>query len=253
MCTGIEGQACPAESSTEGTPCRQGSGDLCDPDDTCSGGICAAVIEDAGTICRPGSGDLCDPDEACTGIEGQACPADIVSSSSTVCREGSGNTCDPDETCSGNPAEACPDDVVEPAGAPCACSIGAGVCDENQACNVEISIDIKPGSDPNSINPKSMGLVPVAILGSDTLDVLDVDYSKVEFELVPQTGGAIPIHMGLEDVNDDGFIDLVLLYIQKETGVSKGDVEACLSGETFDGQPFLGCDAIKTESNKNKP
>jgi len=87
-----------------------------------------------------------------------------------------------------------------------------------------------------------MGLVPVAILGSDTFDVLDVDYANVEFG----TGGAIPIHMGLEDVNDDGFIDLVLLYIQKETGIAKGDVEACLSGDTLEDQPFIGCDTVKT-------
>ncbi len=90
-----------------------------------------------------------------------------------------------------------------------------------------------------------MGLVPVAILGSDTFDVSIVDYANVEFGL----SGAKPVHMSLEDVNDDGFIDLVLLYVQKETGIVKGDDEACLSGETFDGQPFSGCDAIKTPGN----
>ena len=87
-----------------------------------------------------------------------------------------------------------------------------------------------------------MGLIPVAILGSDTFDVLDVDYANVVFG----TGGALPIHMGLEDVNDDGFIDLVLLYIQKETGIVKGDTEACVTGELLDGTPFEACDAIKT-------
>jgi len=38
-----------------------------------------------------------------------------------------------------------------------------------------IDIDIKPGSDPNSINSKSMGLVPVAILSSANFDAPSVD------------------------------------------------------------------------------
>ncbi|GAG49200.1 unnamed protein product, partial [marine sediment metagenome] len=33
---------------------------------------------------------------------------------------------------------------------------------------IEVAIDIKPGSDPNPINPMSKGVIPVAILGSDT-------------------------------------------------------------------------------------
>ena len=36
---------------------------------------------------------------------------------------------------------------------------------------MEIEIDIKPGSDRNSINPMSKGVIPVAILGSDEFDV----------------------------------------------------------------------------------
>jgi len=44
-----------------------------------------------------------------------------------------------------------------------------------------ISIDIKPGSSPNSINLKSKGVVPVAILGTDDFDVSDVDPDTVIF------------------------------------------------------------------------
>jgi hypothetical protein len=46
---------------------------------------------------------------------------------------------------------------------------------------VPVDIDIKPGSDPNSINPKSMGVVPVAILGSDNFDVTEVDVTTLAF------------------------------------------------------------------------
>ena len=109
--------------------------------------------------------------------------------------------------------------------------------------NCVVEIDIKPGSDPNSVNPKSMGLVPVAILGSDTFDVSDVDVTTLAFG----PDGATPVHNGhLEDVNDDGFTDLVTHYKQKETGILKDDTEACLTGETTGGTPIEGCDSIKT-------
>src|SRR5262245_7701913 len=38
---------------------------------------------------------------------------------------------------------------------------------------VEVDVDIKPGSDPNSINPMSQGVIAVAILGSEIFDVAD--------------------------------------------------------------------------------
>lgn len=111
---------------------------------------------------------------------------------------------------------------------------------EEQADIVEI--DIKPGSDPNSINTKSKGLVPVAILGSDTFDVLDVDVTTLAFG----PDGATPVHNGhLEDVNDDGFTDLVTHYKQKETGLASSDTEACITGLLLDATPIDACDLVK--------
>jgi len=111
-------------------------------------------------------------------------------------------------------------------------------------------IDIKPGSDPNSINPRSMGVVPVAILGSDNFDVTEVDATNLEFG----PNSASPVHDftdpdtfadHLEDVNEDGFTDLVSHYNQKETGLSCGDTEATLTGTLLDGTPFDGTDSVR--------
>ena len=104
-----------------------------------------------------------------------------------------------------------------------------------------VDLDIKPGSDPNTINSRSMGLVPVAILGSAEFDVADVDITSVTFG----PGAAVPVHDGhLEDVNDDGLIDLVFHFAQKDTGLSPGDTEADLIGDLLDGTPFCGMDAV---------
>jgi len=115
------------------------------------------------------------------------------------------------------------------------------------ACLKIVDIDIKPGSDPNSINTKSKGVVPVAILGSATFDVTDVDVTTLAFG---PSGTASPTHDPaghLEDVNNDGFIDLVTHYKQKDTGLASGDTSACITGTTTAGIPINGCDSTKVK------
>ncbi|MCX5885947.1 MAG: DUF1566 domain-containing protein [Proteobacteria bacterium] len=73
---------------------------------------------------------------------------------------------------------------------------------------LNVNIDIKPGSFPNSINFKSKGNVPVAILSSPTFDATTVDWDTVEFAGAP----ALPIGGSPEDVNSDGLLDLVLHF-----------------------------------------
>ena len=107
---------------------------------------------------------------------------------------------------------------------------------------VEVSIDIKPGSDPNSINPGSKGVTPVAILTTETFDASTVDPSTVEFG----PNGAAPVHAALEDVDGDADLDLILHFKTQETGIACGDTSASLTGETTGGQAIEGSDAVNT-------
>jgi hypothetical protein len=84
-------------------------------------------------LCRAGSGDICDPEERCTGIKGQGCPANVVANPSTVCRVGSGDSCDPSEFCTAVPLQPCPANVVQPAST--VCRAAAGTCDVAETCS----------------------------------------------------------------------------------------------------------------------
>lgn len=115
---------------------------------------------------------------------------------------------------------------------------------------LQVVIDIKPGSDPNAINPnKSRGLVPVAILTTDVGDgdPLDFDATTVDPSTVEFAGASIVHAAGhIEDVDSDGDLDLVLHFRVQETTIACGDIEAMLTGATFGGQAFAGTDSVKT-------
>jgi hypothetical protein len=126
---------------------------------------------------------------------------------------------------------------------------GAVIGEETITITV-MAIDIKPWSCPNSINPKSNGVVPVAILGSDTFDVTTVDVTTLEFG----PNGATPAHDltdpdvyadHIQDVNGDGWMDLVSHYAQKDTGLAVGMLAAELTGELLDGTVFSAWDSVR--------
>jgi hypothetical protein len=110
---------------------------------------------------------------------------------------------------------------------------------------IEVEVDIKPGSDPNSINLKSKGVIPAAILTTDDFDATTVDPLSVQFG----PDGATEVHGKghIEDVDDDGDTDLVFHFKTQETGIQCGDTEAGLAGETFDGQAVEGFDSVITK------
>ncbi len=95
-------------------------------------------------------------------------------------------------------------------------------------------IDIKPGSCPNPLNVKRLGLLPVAILGSEDFDVSSIDVASIRL------AGVAPIRSSYEDVatpvsdsnececsteGPDGFLDLTLKFETQRIVEAIGEVD----------------------------
>jgi hypothetical protein len=114
---------------------------------------------------------------------------------------------------------------------------------------IYVDIDIKPGSDPNSILCTNEDeVIAVAILTTDDFDATTVDHTTVSFEGASETHvkkktGEPRRHE--EDADDDGDIDLVFHFRLGDTNLSCGSTEGVLTGETFDGLPIEGSDSVR--------
>jgi formylglycine-generating enzyme required for sulfatase activity len=98
----------------------------------------------------------------------------------------------------------------------------------------KVAVDIKPGSCPNPVNTKSSGVLPVAILGSNNLDVTMIDPASIRL------AGVEPLRSGYEDVaapapditdcncietGPDGLLDLTLKFATQAIVEAVGDVD----------------------------
>lgn len=109
---------------------------------------------------------------------------------------------------------------------------------------LQVAVDIKPTSCPNPMNIKSSGVLPVAILGTEDVNVTDIDPTSIEL------AGVSVVRHSYEDIatpaadsNDcncttdgpDGLLDLTLKF--KTQDIVEELVRA--EGELVDGEMFM--------------
>jgi len=111
-----------------------------------------------------------------------------------------------------------------------------------EAAMLAVSIDVRPGSRRNRVNPFARGVVEVALLGAEDFDVTGVDVGSLGFG--PDAAPAL--HPRRHDVNRDGHLDLLTKHRIPQTGIAPGDREACLAGRTLEGTPLAGCDRVES-------
>ena len=137
-----------------------------------------------------------------------------------------------------------------------------------------LDLDIKPGSCPNSFNPKSHGVLPVALVGTVEFDPTEVDLSTLQLSRADGVGGSVAPNEGppgphsvLEDVatpfdgelcdchelEGDGILDLSMKFRTVDVvdalllnDLPAGDlVELVVSGALLDGTAFSASDCIR--------
>ena len=136
-------------------------------------------------------------------------------------------------------------------------------------CVVPVTINIKPGSFPNSINTQDKGVVPVGILTTKAgeygkplaFDATSIDPLSVRFGpracVWADECGAFEAHkrghiedvVELDEKTKDRDKDMVLHFTTLETGITPGMGEACVKGTWLDAaggrHTFFGCDSIR--------
>ena len=113
-------------------------------------------------------------------------------------------------------------------------------------CAVEVDIDIKPGSDPNCFNNDGPGVIPVAVLGSADFDATEIDPASVALEDLAEkmVGKGNKLLTHIEDVNGDGFDDLVAQIQDQDGAFTGGSGTATVTGNLWDGTVFERTDDI---------
>ena len=131
---------------------------------------------------------------------------------------------------------------------------------------IDALIDIKPGSDPNSINLGSNGVLPVAILTTstaageiddfDATSLAELDLTAIEFgDSRIGYGRVNPLRAAIEDVDGDGDLDLILHFsmrdIRDAVALDADSVDAVLTAEF--GGPAAGVDLSGGDSVRMVP
>jgi hypothetical protein len=138
----------------------------------------------------------------------------------------------------------------------------------------EVYADVKPGGCPNSFNRNSNGVLPVAILGTPSFDVSDINLSTVRISravgvqpgVAPHEGPPGPHSTfgdtatpytgpdgGCHELNGDGIVDLNLKFKSSDVtsvlNLNEFDagalVQIKITGELEDGTPFTGYDWLR--------
>lgn len=109
-----------------------------------------------------------------------------------------------------------------------------------------VPMDVKPGSDPSSVNIGKQGTVPFAVLSTPDFQAsTDVVVDSLLFGRTGYEDSVLGCKASTEDVNLDGFGDLVCHADTQATGLQCRDTEMVLTGHLADGTPFESQDTVK--------
>jgi hypothetical protein len=128
---------------------------------------------------------------------------------------------------------------------PYATAYGWGIDNIYYDLDNTVAIDIMPEQYPNYLDLNSKGLVNVAMFGSSSFNIYDVDQSSLLFNgLSVFVISKDKIKCFEDDINSDEYVDLICQFRTHPSAWGINVTEATLTGELLDGSLFEGTDTI---------
>jgi len=106
---------------------------------------------------------------------------------------------------------------------------------------LDVGVQLRRTEDSDTVVPHSLMLIEVILMGSEIVDIAQIDTSRLK--LGPANAAAWKI-VKQQDVNQDGFEDLIVRFRANDTGISLDAEQACLQGEVAE-VPFYSCNVVK--------
>ncbi len=103
-----------------------------------------------------------------------------------------------------------------------------------------VEVDILPDDTNNSFKDGPDAIVVAALMGSTDFDVNTIDTDSLMLGEAAPNGT-----FEVEDINADGFNDLIVTFAWKDTQLGAGEHAVTLKGNTKTGQAFQGSDMAK--------
>lgn len=117
----------------------------------------------------------------------------------------------------------------------------------------QINIEVKPGiKDLAPLNPRSMGKVPVAIMGSADFDVSAIKQETLSFGSSGNEKSLSKCQPQTRDINGDGYADQLCHFENNIAGFKSGDIEGILKGSMDGNVQFEGRALIKVIPTQKK-
>ena len=102
----------------------------------------------------------------------------------------------------------------------------------------QMAVDILPGNPDNIIDLKKVRIIVIAIMGSQNLNITDINPRTISLEATTQTlvGKTDKSLCKTTDINADGFVDLVCDVKTIGFRVETGDIPIVISAGTYHGE-----------------
>lgn len=123
-------------------------------------------------------------------------------------------------------------------------------CEEH----TDVVIDIRPGDARNKVNLSSQGLLPAAVLTTDTFDasLFEPEMAHLSDAATAEgCAGADAVRWRYEDVNGDGRLDLLFFFRIQELNFTTATTEAMLMAHgMYEGSMIhlMGTDAVTAKT-----